>query len=150
MDGYGGESRGWMGETSSRARKPGWTRGPAYGCDEVESLRPDASLTMSTGALLASSSASRSWTYLTRIRAMRLKSPRRRCSCTLGCSGGSWQAAIPATILDGDWPPEYHRVGGPFGDGLQRLLVCAVIRGEGSWSRGIEGKSREVDGNDNT
>jgi hypothetical protein len=28
--------------------------------DEVESLRPDASLTMSSGALLASSSASRS------------------------------------------------------------------------------------------
>jgi len=77
----------WVGEL---ARKPGGgpaRGGPAYGCDEVESLRPDASLTMSLPArYLRARQPLAPRCILARIRAMRLKSPRRRCSCTLGCS----------------------------------------------------------------
>lgn len=78
----GGQGDG--GETCSKA---GWTSGakPMYGRDEVESLRPDASLTMSDAAryLRARKLLSAPGRVSARIRAMRLKSPRRRAAAAL-------------------------------------------------------------------
>jgi len=111
----------WVRRTSSgRAR--------AYGCDEVESLRPDASLTMSLSArYLRARQPLAPRRILARIRAMRLKSPRRRCSCTLGCSSRlAWRLYLARSstgigrsniIETGHW------------GGLQGLPVCVVIGG---------------------
>jgi len=78
---------------------------------------------------------------LARIRAMRLKSPRRRCSCTLGC--GSRPLRLPSipgyTILDGDWPAEHPRDGGHWG---WSSAAAGMRSNRGNFRRVIEGKLR--------
>lgn len=95
----------WVGGLESREAGGPARGGPAYGCDEVESLRPDASLTMSLPArYLRARQPLAPRRILARIRAMRLKSPRRRCSCTLGCSSrllGSYTGRDPRRGLAG-------------------------------------------------
>lgn len=81
MDHLGGWAMNWLESRVEDQHGEGqrvWLR-----MDEVESLRPDASLTMSLPArYLRARQPLAPRRILARIRAMRLKSPRRRCSCT--------------------------------------------------------------------
>lgn len=114
---------GWA--SSWSARKLGGLRRPGvYGYDEVESLRPDASLTMSNTTLLATSSAS-TWFlgHVVRIRAMHLKSLRRRCSCTY-----SRMQISTATRLTGSESQRglANGISSRRGIGLQQLLMVCI------------------------
>lgn len=77
-----------------------------YGCDEVESLRPDASLTMSLSARYLRARqplAPRTHPRQNPSNAAQESAPALQLHSrmqALGCSG----SYIPATILDGDWP----------------------------------------------
>ena len=90
-------SQGERGEvgTTGEARKLAGNRGGVYGRNEVESLRPDASLTMSNRAFTYWQ-ACQTLVRVTSIRAMRLKSPRRRSRCASRCGIASPRAsALP-------------------------------------------------------
>lgn len=125
---------GWADWHESRVRRTSSWGGPAYGCDEVESLRPDASLTMSLPArYLRARQPLAPRRYLARIRAMRLKSPRRRCSCTLGCSSRAARQLCRARSSTGIGRPNI--IGTGHWGGLQWLPVCVVIGGSSPWNR---------------